>query len=289
MSSTSVTPPAASTAVPVPWNPAAVQSGADPVPAAEPPIAPANLDQCGGPGFRLLPNSPQSTSTSGGYMTTTFVLQFIGSAPCSINPGFFGVDMAAADGTNVPIDAMPAGPAHRPLEVRPQQFVFGSKEWTVKPGLPHPSRLTFVLGDTPSRPLTLSVADVPIPPHSSTPSPENAWHSTAYELLTSSADPASLATLTATATAPSTAQRHTRQTPHHHRRSRSSELPRSAAGDHCQLVGDDADADATRYRRRDSRSGRIDLATTRPRPGGHRSHDIDHRAVKPAAGPSKLS
>ena len=91
------------------------------------------------------------------------------------------------------------------MRIGPHQFVFGSIQWAVKPGRPQPTHLTFTLGDTPSdRPISISVADVRIPPHSSTPSSENAWQSTAHGSLTSVADPASLATLTATVTAPAT-------------------------------------------------------------------------------------
>lgn len=203
--STSVAPPATSTAVPVPWTPAGVRSVTDLVPAAAPQLAPANLPQCGGSEFTLLPVSARTTSTSGGFLTTEFVVQFTGSAPCWSNAGFFGVNMTAEDGTIVPIDTMPAGPAHFPLTVGSHQLVFGSIQWAVRPGRPRPTQLTFTLGDTPSvRPIKISVADVSIPPHSSSHDPQNAWQSTAYGLLTSAADPATLATLTATVTAPAT-------------------------------------------------------------------------------------
>lgn len=199
--STGVTPPA--TAVPVPWNPAGVRSVADLVPPAAPSPAPGNLPQCSGGEFRLLPRSAQTTSTSGGYMTTTFVVQFTGSAaPCS-SSGLSGLTMISADGTIVPIDSVPSVPAHPLLELRAHQLVFGSIWWAAKPQRPRPTHLTFTLGDTPAgRPISISVADARIPPHSSTHSPQNAWQSTAYGLLTSAADPATLATLTATVTAP---------------------------------------------------------------------------------------
>ncbi len=138
-------------------------------------------------------------------MTTTFVVQFTGSAPCSTNPGLLGVTMTAADGTILPIDTMPAGPGHPPLRIGPHQLVFGSVQWAVKPGRPQPTHLKFALGDSPSvRPISISVADVSIPPHASSPDPQNAWQSTAYGQLNSAADPATLATLTATVTAPAT-------------------------------------------------------------------------------------
>jgi len=204
-SSTSVAPPATSTAVPVPWNPAGVRSVVDLVPAAALQPASANLPQCGGSEFTLLPSSARTTSTSGGFLTTGFVVQFTGSAPCWSNAGLFGVNMTAADGTIVPIDTMPAGPGHLPLRIGPHQFVFGSVQWAVKPGRPQPTHLTFALGDTPSgRSISIAVADVSIPSHSSTPAPENDWQSSAYGLLTSAVDPATLATLTATMTAPAT-------------------------------------------------------------------------------------
>ena len=211
-STTSPTPTATSidatpptTAVPIPWNPAGVRSAADLAQAASSPPAPVSPSGCTGE-FRPLSNSPRTTTTSGGYSTTTFVVQYNGSTSCSTNPGFFGVNMTAADGTIVPIDTMPAGPAHPPIRINPHQFVSGSVEWAVAPGRPQPTHLTFALGDAPSvRLISISVADVRIPPHSSSHDPQNAWQSIAYGLLTSAADPATLATLTATVSAPATA------------------------------------------------------------------------------------
>lgn len=169
------------------------------------PPAPTNLRQCGGGQFELLPDSGRTTSTSGGYLATTFVMQFTGSAACSMEPGFFGVDMIAADGSKLPIDTMPAGPAHEPLRVGAHQLVFGVVSWSVAPGRALPTHLTFTLGNNSSvLPASIPVADVKIPAHSSDHSPENAWQSTAYGLLTSVADAGSLASLTATIMAPAT-------------------------------------------------------------------------------------
>ncbi|MET3808799.1 hypothetical protein ABIB25_005829 [Nakamurella sp. UYEF19] len=68
-----------------------------------------------------------------------------------------------------------------------------------------PARLGFAFGDTPSvRPISISVADVSIPAHSGSHTPQNAWQSTVYGLLTSAVDPGTLATLTAKVVAPAT-------------------------------------------------------------------------------------
>jgi hypothetical protein len=199
-----VTPPTTSTAVTVPWNGAGVRSVADLAPPATSPPAPSGPGDCTG-GFQLLPRSPRTTSPSGGNSTTTFVVQYNGSAPCSTNPGFFGVTMTAADGTTLPIDSMPAGPYHPPLRIGPHQLVFGSIQWAVAPGRPQPTHLTFTLGDTPSvRSISIPVADVSRPPQSSSPAPQNAGQATAYGLLTSAAAPATLATLTAAMATPAT-------------------------------------------------------------------------------------
>lgn len=117
----------------------------------------------------------------------------------------FGLNMTSADGTILPIDAVPTGAPHPLLLIRAHQLVFGSIWWAVKSGRPQPTHLSFVLGENPSvRPISISVAQVSLPPHSSNPDPENASQSTVYGLLTSAADPATLASLTATVTAPAT-------------------------------------------------------------------------------------
>ncbi len=172
----------------------------NPVVIPRPPAS--NLQDCVGE-FELLPRSARTTSSSEGF-STTFVVQFTGSASCSTNPGYFGVDMTAADGTIVPIGTMPAGPYHPPLKIGPHQLVFGSIQWAVTPGLERPTHLRFTLGDTPTaHPISISVTDVSTPPHSASPTPQSPVQSTAYGLLTFAADPATLATLNPTMTAPS--------------------------------------------------------------------------------------
>jgi len=200
--STPASPAPTSTAA-EPWNPAGVRSVTDLAPADAPP-APANLLGCDGAEFRLLPHSARTTSTNGGYLTTTFVLQFTGSAPCSMSSELPGVNMTAADGTILPIDSLPAGPGSSLMRIGPHQLVFGSIWWAPKQGRPHPAHLTFTLRDHPPAPISIPVADVSIPPHPTNRSPQNAWQSTAYGRLTFAADPATLATLTATVMAPAT-------------------------------------------------------------------------------------
>ncbi|GGM18752.1 hypothetical protein [Nakamurella endophytica] len=152
-----------------------------------------------------MPGSARTTSSSGGYLLTTFVVRFGASKPCWANGGLFAVDMLAADGTALPIGSMPAGPYHPPLHIAAGQLVFGSIRWAPGPNSPRPVRLAFVLGDAPSvSPISISVADVDVPPLSGGHGPRDAWQSTAYGRLTSAADPASLASLTATVIAPAT-------------------------------------------------------------------------------------
>lgn len=188
----------------VPWNPAGVRSVTEIMPAAQSIPAPTNLPGCDGAKFRLLPTSARTAPILQEW-STTFVLAFTGSSPCSTNRGFFGVTMTAADGSTLPIDTMPAGPAHPLLVIRPHQLVFGSITWAVNQGRRHPTHLTFDIGDTPSpQPIDIPVADVSIPPHPTSPSPRNTGGSTAYGLLTFAADPGVLATLTVAVTAPAT-------------------------------------------------------------------------------------
>jgi hypothetical protein len=208
VSSTPASPAPTLAAEVVPWNPAGVRAVTQTAPAARSTPAPTNPPGCDGAELRLLPASARTAPTIEGWLTT-FVLQFTGSSPCSMNPGYFGVTVTAADGATLPIDTMPTGAGSSSLMlIRPHQLVFGSIRWAVNPGRPHPhpTQLIFNIGDSPSaaQSISISVADVSIPPHPSSPSPQSAWGSTAYGLMTSAADPATLATLTAAVTAPAT-------------------------------------------------------------------------------------
>lgn len=192
------------TLAPVLWNAAGVRTFTDAPPPAPSTPAPTNVPGCDGAEFLLLPTSARTAPTTSQGGLTTFVLQFTGTTSCSINPAFFGITMTAADGTTVPIDSTPAGPAHLSIVIRPHQLVFGSISWTVNQGSPHPTQLTFNLGDTPSStpPISISVTDVTVPPPPHTPSPQSSGQSTAYGMLTSAADPATLSTLTGAVTSP---------------------------------------------------------------------------------------
>ena len=199
---TSLRPP--STAGVVPWNPAGVRAVPDTAPAAPSTPAPSNLRECVGAELQQLPASGRTAPIFEGWLITMFVLQYTGTSPCSMSPGYFGVTMTAADGATLPIDAMPAGGGRwSPLQIRPQQLVLGSIWWAVNQGHPHPTHLTFDFGDTPSaQPVSIPVSDVSIPPHPTSPDPQSPWRSTAYGEVTSAADPATLATLTVGVTAP---------------------------------------------------------------------------------------
>ena len=125
------------------------------------------------------------------------MLQFNGASLCAMRPGIFGVSMTAADGTAMPIDAVPSGGGARSsMPVHPHQLVIGALAWAVNQGSPHPAQLTFNVGDTTAHPINVSVADVSIPPHPVNPDPTRPWRATAYGQMTSAANPATLATLT---------------------------------------------------------------------------------------------
>lgn len=161
------------------------------------PTAPANTPGCDGRDFQLLPASAATEPTADQWLRTTFVLRFNGASSCAAGPGIFGVSMTAADGTSLPIDAIPAGGGGwSPLPVHPRQLLMGALDWAVTQGNRHPTELTFYIGDTTAHPINVSVADVTIPPHPVNPDPTSPWRSTAYGQMTSAADPASLATLT---------------------------------------------------------------------------------------------
>lgn len=204
VSSTGASPPPTLAAVMVPWNAAGVRTGTDAAPPAPSTPAPTKVPGCDDATFLLLPTSARTAPTTSQGGLTTFVLQFTGTTSCSMNPVFFGITMTAADGTILPIDSMPAGPPHPSIVIRPHQLVFGSISWTVNQGRPHPAQLAFNIGDIPSStpPISISVADVSVPPQPRRPSPQSSGQSTAYGLLTSAADAATLATLTAAVTAP---------------------------------------------------------------------------------------
>ena len=209
--SAKVPPSASSTAVTVPWNSAGVRSVDGESQAAVRPPLPTNLPPCAGSDFSLLPSSGRTTSNSSGFSTTTFVVRFGGRTACSMSSGIFIVTLTAADGTVVPVDSGSTGPMRAPLRIGPGQMVFGDIDWSVRTGRPHPTQLTFDLGDPPSvGSISVPVADVRTPLQPTDPSPENAGQTTASGVLTSAADPATVATLTTAVTAPATVKRHSK-------------------------------------------------------------------------------
>jgi hypothetical protein len=195
----------------IPWNGSGVYPDTGIYRAATRAVAPAGLRLCANADLRVESAHTSANDSGNGWLTTTFVLRSVAADPCSLGYGFGDIELFAADGTALPIDAIPSGGAAiagSALFARPGQLISGTATWAVYEGrAPRPTRLVINL-DRPAAsaddPLSVSVAAVTIPPHPEDPSNIGPWRATSYGEFDQVVDPGTLASLTVAVSAPTT-------------------------------------------------------------------------------------
>ncbi len=147
----------------------------------------------------------------GGWFRTSFILKSVASSDCALPNGSLGVQLFDATGDVLPADAFAGGPAPTPavLLIQPGQLIRACALWAVVDGrAARPARLVLSLGhavDDAADGISVSVAEVAVPRRPRPPSNRGLWRSGSYGFIEQVADAGTLATLTATMAAPTTA------------------------------------------------------------------------------------
>lgn len=194
----------------VPWNAATVRPDTTVSPVAPQVAAPDGLRRCTNADVRLESVRTDPTADGDGWLITTFVLRSVTSTDCSIPNGLVVAELVDDAGAALPVDSIPSGPAPSPYAflVRPGQLIYGDARWAVYAGrAPRPARLVIYVywrGDVANEGLSVSVTEIAIPAHPRQPSNRGPWRATSYGSIRSVTHPGSLASLTATVSAPAT-------------------------------------------------------------------------------------
>lgn len=205
-SSVGISSPQHSNVPVVPWSSAGVRADTTAISPSAKIAAADGLRRCVDTDFSLVSSKTHSAASDDGRLTTSFVLHSVASTTCAISNGSVIVVLVTSAGVELPHDLMPQGPgpAHpRTLAVAPGQLVSGNATWAVyEERAPRPTQLVINISGQSNRIGDLSVPldSVTIPPHPRyLPNP---WRSTAYGFVEAVTTPGTLASLTATVTAP---------------------------------------------------------------------------------------
>lgn len=201
---------------PVPWSAAGGHPTTESAPLPAVAGAPPGTRGCVSDDFRLVSGSSKPGPGSSGWMITTYTLVSVASSPCASWELSAGLDDSR--GVPLPVDGVPQGGDmprfDGPPRVDPGDLVTGTVTWAVVRGATNPPADLVILPDYPGMaprkrpPLAISLAGVTIPPNPQNPNSGGGgpytWRSTSYGNAITVSQPGSLASLTATVTAPDT-------------------------------------------------------------------------------------